>query len=81
MSEQSALPPPHGHFTVQLLSDQWFVGLPEAAQRIADAAALDTWLAANGETDRHALDFAGDPALEERFWAEMGTPGNQPRTG
>lgn len=65
---------PSGQFTVQLLSDQWFIGLPGAAQRIDDLAALDSWLAANGRTDRRDLDFAGDQALEQRFQSEMGPP-------
>jgi len=64
---------PSGQFTVQLLSEQWFIGLPGAAQRINDAASLDSWLAANGGIDRRDLDFAGDGALEQRFWAEMGS--------
>ncbi|MFL6099437.1 MAG: hypothetical protein ACJ71T_05735 [Actinomycetales bacterium] len=59
-------------FTVQLLSEHWFIGVPGAAQRISDPATLDSWLAANGGLDRRDLDFAGDQALEQRFWAEMG---------
>jgi hypothetical protein len=62
---------PVGQFTVQLLSDQWFIGLPGAAQRIDDGTALDSWLAANGRTDRRDLDFAGDQTLEQRFHSEM----------
>jgi hypothetical protein len=63
---------PAGPFTVQLVADHWFVGLPGAGQRIDDAASLTSWLAANGQTDGGGLDFAGDSALEQRFWSEMG---------
>lgn len=66
---------PGGQFTVQLLSEQWFVGMPGAAQRINDAESLDSWLAANGGIDRRDLDFGGDEALEQRFWTELG-PGS-----
>jgi hypothetical protein len=61
-----------GPFTVQQLNDQWFIGLPTAAQRIADASGLESWLAANGGPDLTALDFGGDRDLEQRFRAEFG---------
>jgi hypothetical protein len=72
-SQGSVLPRvPMGQSTVQLLGDQWFIGRPGAAHRIDDAAALDSWLAANGWTDHRDLDFAGNEALEQRFRTEMG---------
>jgi hypothetical protein len=64
-----------GPFTVQWLSDGWFVGLPGAAQRVEDPTGLDSWLAANGQMDRTALEFGGDRELEQRFWSEMDTGG------
>lgn len=60
-----------GRFTVQWLNDHWFIGLPGAAQRIEDQPGLDSWLAANGQLDRTALEFGGDRELEQRFWSEM----------
>jgi hypothetical protein len=63
---------PAGPFTVQRLNGQWFIGSPGAAQRIEDAPWLDTWLAANGSTGHHDLDFAGDRALQQRFAVEFG---------
>ena len=61
-----------GPFTVQFLADHWFVGLPGAGQRVENAASLAAWLAANGQPDGGGLDFAGDSALEQRFWSDMG---------
>src|SRR5689334_25191476 len=65
---------PAGPFTVQLVADHWYIGLPGAGQRLEDAAALSSWLAANGQPDTGGLDFAGDHELEQRFWSEMGPP-------
>jgi hypothetical protein len=61
------VPAPSGPFTVQLLNDHWFIGLPGAAQRIEDPPGLELWLAANGGLDLTALDFGGDRDLEQRF--------------
>jgi hypothetical protein len=61
-----------GPFTVQLLNGQWFIGSPGAAQRIEGAHWLDVWLAANGSTGHHDLDFGGDHALQQRFTVEFG---------
>jgi hypothetical protein len=67
--------PSAGPFTVQLLNDHWFIGLPGAAQRIENALGLDSWLAANGRPDRTALDFGEDRDLEQRFWSELDSGG------
>ena len=57
-----------GRFTVQSLDGQWYVGAPDAAQRIdGDGQWLDAWLLANGVANRSALDFGGDALLEQRF--------------
>jgi hypothetical protein len=76
LTNGQAAPPlaaaPVGPFTVQLLNDQWFIGSPGAAQRIEDAEWLDSWLAANGSTGQHDLDFAGDDDLRQRFRLELG---------
>lgn len=57
-----------GRFTVQWLDGQWYVGAPDAAQRIdGDGHWLDSWLLANGASDRTVLDFDGDAVLEQRF--------------
>ncbi len=60
-----------------MLNGQWFIGAPGAAQRIEDAAWLDTWLAANGSTGQDDLDFAGDHELQQRFRAELGAQNPQ----
>ena len=62
---------PTGPFTVQLVNDTWFIGVPGAAQRIEDARWLESWLAANGAHGRNRLDFAGDRDLEQRFTTEL----------
>jgi hypothetical protein len=68
-----------GPFTVQLLNDHWFIGLPGVAQRIENPVGLESWLAANGGTDRSALDFGGDLDLEQRFWTYMDSGGETGR--
>jgi hypothetical protein len=69
-----------GPFTVQRLNEQWFIGWPGAAQRIADPLELDSWLAANGGLGRASLDFGGNGDLEQQFWTEMeARPRNEQR--
>ena len=55
-----------GPFTVQWLDEHWFIVLPGVAQRIEDARALESWLAAKGANARAELYFAGDRVLSTR---------------
>lgn len=63
-----------GLFTVRCLEGQWFVGSEKASQRIEDGPWLDAWLALNGATGRHVLNFDGDQSLEQRFLTEFALP-------
>ena len=56
-----------GPFTVQWLSDGWFVGLPGAAQRVEDPTGLDSWLAANGQMDRTSPRIQGNSKQEKQI--------------
>jgi hypothetical protein len=61
-----------GQFKVQCVDGDWYIGWPEAGQRIEDSAWLDAWLAAHGAEDRAALDFGDSRDLQERFERDLG---------
>ena len=67
----SATVEPRSRFAVHLLDGHWFIGLPDAMQRIESPEWLDEWLAANGSNGHDIFDFAGDRDLERRFLADL----------